>query len=86
MKLCRNCRWMTWAIAALAGTWTSAIRAEISHELPQRIDFSGSFQQSAKLHAGGPYADAETRIAMGMRALENLRLFFQGQPLRDKVV
>ena len=24
--------------------------------------------------------------AMGMRALENLRLFFAGQPLRDRVV
>jgi lactate dehydrogenase-like 2-hydroxyacid dehydrogenase len=31
-------------------------------------------------------ATQETRIAMGMRALENLRLFFQGKPLRDKVV
>jgi lactate dehydrogenase-like 2-hydroxyacid dehydrogenase len=31
-------------------------------------------------------ATRETRVAMGMRALENLRLFFQGQPLRDKVV
>jgi lactate dehydrogenase-like 2-hydroxyacid dehydrogenase len=31
-------------------------------------------------------ATQETRVAMGMRALENLRLFFQGSPLRDKVV
>jgi lactate dehydrogenase-like 2-hydroxyacid dehydrogenase len=31
-------------------------------------------------------ATRETRIAMGMRSLENLRLFFAGQPLRDKVV
>ncbi len=31
-------------------------------------------------------ATRETRIAMGMRALENLRLFFQGRPLRDQVV
>ena len=31
-------------------------------------------------------ATRETRVAMGMRAVENLRLFFQGQPLRDKVV
>jgi lactate dehydrogenase-like 2-hydroxyacid dehydrogenase len=31
-------------------------------------------------------ATQETRIAMGMRALENLRLFFKGAPLRDKVV
>jgi lactate dehydrogenase-like 2-hydroxyacid dehydrogenase len=31
-------------------------------------------------------ATRETRVAMGMRALENLRLFFQGEPLRDKVV
>jgi lactate dehydrogenase-like 2-hydroxyacid dehydrogenase len=31
-------------------------------------------------------ATRETRVAMGLRALENLRLFFQGQPLRDKVV
>ena len=31
-------------------------------------------------------ATQETRIAMGMRALENLRLFFSGAPLRDRVV
>ena len=31
-------------------------------------------------------ATQETRLAMGMRALENLRLFFRGAPLRDKVV
>jgi len=30
-------------------------------------------------------ATTETRVAMGMRALENLRLFFAGQPLRDRV-
>jgi len=30
-------------------------------------------------------ATHETRIAMGMRALENLRLFFRGAPLRDPV-
>jgi lactate dehydrogenase-like 2-hydroxyacid dehydrogenase len=28
----------------------------------------------------------ETRVAMGMRALENLRLFVRGAPLRDRVV
>ena len=31
-------------------------------------------------------ATRETRIAMGMRALENLKLFFASKPLRDKVV
>jgi lactate dehydrogenase-like 2-hydroxyacid dehydrogenase len=31
-------------------------------------------------------ATQETRIAMGMRALENLRLFFSGSALRDRVV
>jgi lactate dehydrogenase-like 2-hydroxyacid dehydrogenase len=31
-------------------------------------------------------ATKETRVAMGMRALENLRLFFSGAPLRDPVV
>jgi lactate dehydrogenase-like 2-hydroxyacid dehydrogenase len=31
-------------------------------------------------------ATTETRVAMGMRALENLRLFFNGAPLRDRVV
>jgi lactate dehydrogenase-like 2-hydroxyacid dehydrogenase len=31
-------------------------------------------------------ATTETRVAMGMRALENLRLFFDGSPLRDRVV
>jgi lactate dehydrogenase-like 2-hydroxyacid dehydrogenase len=31
-------------------------------------------------------ATRETRVAMGRRALENLRLFFSGSPLRDRVV
>jgi lactate dehydrogenase-like 2-hydroxyacid dehydrogenase len=31
-------------------------------------------------------ATQETRIAMGQRAVENLRLFFDGAPLRDRVV
>ena len=31
-------------------------------------------------------ATREARIGMGMRALENLRLFFAGSPLRDRVV
>jgi lactate dehydrogenase-like 2-hydroxyacid dehydrogenase len=31
-------------------------------------------------------ATTETRVAMGMRAVDNLRLFFAGQPLRDRVV
>jgi lactate dehydrogenase-like 2-hydroxyacid dehydrogenase len=31
-------------------------------------------------------ATQETRVAMGMRALENLRLFFSGAALRDRVV
>lgn len=31
-------------------------------------------------------ATEETRVAMGMRALENLRRFFAGEPLRDRVV
>jgi lactate dehydrogenase-like 2-hydroxyacid dehydrogenase len=31
-------------------------------------------------------ATVETRVAMGMRAIENLTLFFAGQPVRDRVV
>jgi lactate dehydrogenase-like 2-hydroxyacid dehydrogenase len=31
-------------------------------------------------------ATRETRVAMGMRAFENLKLFFGGKPLRDRVV
>lgn len=31
-------------------------------------------------------ATTETRVAMGMRVVENLDLFFAGKPLRDKVV
>jgi lactate dehydrogenase-like 2-hydroxyacid dehydrogenase len=31
-------------------------------------------------------ATLETRVAMGMRSLENLKLFFAGQPVRDRVV
>jgi lactate dehydrogenase-like 2-hydroxyacid dehydrogenase len=31
-------------------------------------------------------ATLETRVAMGLRAIENLTLFFSGQPVRDRVV
>ena len=31
-------------------------------------------------------ATQETRVAMGLRAVENLQLFFSGKPLRDRVV
>lgn len=31
-------------------------------------------------------ATLDTRVAMGLRALENLQLFFAGQPVRDRVV
>ncbi|HEX3273553.1 MAG TPA: NAD(P)-dependent oxidoreductase, partial [Gemmatimonadales bacterium] len=31
-------------------------------------------------------ATTETRVAMGLRAFENLERFFAGQPLRDRVV
>jgi lactate dehydrogenase-like 2-hydroxyacid dehydrogenase len=31
-------------------------------------------------------ATLETRVAMGLRALENLTLYFSGQPVRDRVV
>jgi lactate dehydrogenase-like 2-hydroxyacid dehydrogenase len=31
-------------------------------------------------------ATVETRVAMGLRAIENLTLFFSGQPVRDRVV
>jgi lactate dehydrogenase-like 2-hydroxyacid dehydrogenase len=31
-------------------------------------------------------ATHETRVAMGQRAVENLRRFFSGAPLRDPVV
>jgi lactate dehydrogenase-like 2-hydroxyacid dehydrogenase len=31
-------------------------------------------------------ATLDTRVAMGMRAIENLKLFFAGQPVRDRVV
>ena len=30
-------------------------------------------------------ATVETRVAMGMRAFENIRLFFSGKSLRDRV-
>jgi lactate dehydrogenase-like 2-hydroxyacid dehydrogenase len=31
-------------------------------------------------------ATLETRVAMGMRSIENLKLFFAGQSVRDRVV
>ena len=46
----------------------------------------------AAMHVAGPTplrhcgTGKGERVAMGMRALENIRLFFKGSPLRDRVV
>ena len=56
------------------------------YEQEPRINPALSSMENVVLlpHLGS--ATRETRIAMGMRALENLRLFFSGAPLRDRVV
>lgn len=72
-------------VAALKGGKLAGAGLDVFEREPQVSPELVAMENVVLLpHLGS--ATRETRVAMGMRALENLRLFFQGKPLRDKVV
>jgi lactate dehydrogenase-like 2-hydroxyacid dehydrogenase len=72
-------------VAALKGGRLAGAGLDVYEREPQVSPELMTMENVVLLpHLGS--ATQETRVAMGMRALENLRLFFQGSPLRDKVV
>jgi lactate dehydrogenase-like 2-hydroxyacid dehydrogenase len=72
-------------VEALANGTIAAAGLDVFEKEPQVSPALLAMENVVLLpHLGS--ATHETRIAMGMRALENLRLFFSGAPLRDRVV
>lgn len=72
-------------VDALSGGTIAGAALDVFEKEPQVSPQLLSLENVVLLpHLGS--ATHETRIAMGMRALENLRLFFRGAPLRDPVV
>lgn len=72
-------------VAALRGGRLAGAGLDVFEREPQVTPELLAMENVVLLpHLGS--ATQETRVAMGMRALENLRLFFRGEPLRDKVV
>lgn len=72
-------------VAALReGTIAGAGLDVFEREPSVTVDLLGMENVVLLPHLGS--ATLETRTAMGMRALENLSLFFAGQPVRDRVV
>ncbi len=72
-------------VAALgAGTIAGAGLDVFEREPQVSAELVGMENVALLPHLGS--ATLETRVAMGMRALENLQLFFAGQPVRDRVV
>ena len=72
-------------VAALRGGRLAGAGLDVFEREPQVSPELVAMENVVLLpHLGS--ATKETRVAMGMRALENLRLFFRGAPLRDKVV
>ena len=72
-------------VAALKGGKLAGAGLDVFEREPQVSPELVAMENVVLLpHLGS--ATQETRVAMGMRALENLRLFFQGKPLRDRVV
>jgi lactate dehydrogenase-like 2-hydroxyacid dehydrogenase len=72
-------------IAALKSGTIAGAGLDVYEREPAMAPELFSMENVALLpHLGS--ATTETRIAMGMRALENLKLFFAGQPVRDRVV
>ncbi len=72
-------------VAALKTGTIAGAGLDVFEKEPQVTPDLVSMENVALLpHLGS--ATLETRVAMGMRALENLKLFFAGQPVRDRVV
>jgi lactate dehydrogenase-like 2-hydroxyacid dehydrogenase len=72
-------------VAALRGGRLAGAGLDVFEKEPQVSPELLAMENVVLLpHLGS--ATRETREAMGMRALENLRLFFRGAPLRDQVV
>ncbi len=71
-------------VDALKAKQIAGAGLDVFEKEPQVTDALKTMEQVVLLpHLGS--ATTETRVAMGMRALDNLRLFFAGKPLRDKV-
>jgi len=71
-------------IEALTKGWLAGAGLDVFEREPQVSAGLLSMENVVLLpHLGS--ATEETRVAMGMRALENLRLHFAGSPLRDRV-
>ncbi|MEO7137237.1 MAG: D-glycerate dehydrogenase [Gemmatimonadales bacterium] len=72
-------------VEALSGGTLAGAGLDVFEKEPQVSPALVAMENVVLLpHLGS--ATQETRVAMGMRALENLRLFFSGAPLRDRVV
>ncbi len=71
-------------IEALTKGWLAGAALDVFEREPQVSPALLAMENVVLLpHLGS--ATEETRVAMGMRALENLRLHFAGSPLRDRV-
>ncbi len=71
-------------IEALTKGWLAGAGLDVFEREPQVSPALLGMENVVLLpHLGS--ATEETRVAMGMRALENLRLHFAGSPLRDRV-
>lgn len=71
-------------IEALQKGWIAGAGLDVFEREPQVSPALLAMENVVLLpHLGS--ATEETRIAMGLRALENLKLFFTGSPLRDRV-
>jgi lactate dehydrogenase-like 2-hydroxyacid dehydrogenase len=72
-------------VEALAGRRIAGAGLDVFEREPQVTQALTTMDNVVLLpHLGS--ATTETRVAMGMRAFENLERFFAGQPLRDRVV
>ena len=71
-------------VEALRKGWIAGAGLDVYEREPQVTPALLSMENVVLLpHLGS--ATEETRVAMGMRALDNLRLYFSGSPLRDRV-
>lgn len=72
-------------VAALAAGTITAAGLDVFEREPTVTEALLSMDNVTLLpHLGS--ATMETRVAMGTRALENIRRHFRGEPLRDRVV